>query len=225
MINLVNVSRNFRTRNRAHVLLDRINLRIEAGERVGILAASGSGKTTLARIIAGLETPDQGVVTSDETISWPLGYSSAFHPHLTGAENVRLIAGLHFHDPVELALQVADFAELGDLFHQPIGLISPGERARLAMALSLSVRFGFYLADEFSSVGTASFQDKVEARLEDYLRVSGLVLLTRHSHTIARLASRFFVLVNARLIECQTAAQAADILALAKEEEAQNAAA
>jgi len=225
MINLVNVSRHVTRQRQTTVLLDRVNLRIDPCDRVGILAASGTGKTTLARLISGREQPDAGVITADETISWPFGFSSAFHPHLSCDENIRLVAGLHFHDPDDLALRVADFAELGDGFRQPVGLISPGERARLAIALSLTMHFDFYLADELSSVGTHAFQDRVEARLEDRLHHSGLILLTRHAHTIDRLATRFVVLARAGLIECQSAAEAADILALAIDEEAQNAAA
>jgi sulfate transport system ATP-binding protein len=55
-IEVRNVSKNFN----AFKALDNINLDIHSGELVALLGPSGCGKTTLLRIIAGLETPDQG---------------------------------------------------------------------------------------------------------------------------------------------------------------------
>ena len=45
------------------VLLDGIGLRINSGDRIGLIGVNGSGKTTLLRIVAGLETPNSGSVT------------------------------------------------------------------------------------------------------------------------------------------------------------------
>ncbi len=45
------------------VLLGGVDLRINEGERIGLIGVNGSGKSTLLRIVAGLETPDAGTVT------------------------------------------------------------------------------------------------------------------------------------------------------------------
>jgi len=44
-------------------LLDQVDLRINDGDRIGLVGANGSGKTTLLRILAGLDKPDAGTVT------------------------------------------------------------------------------------------------------------------------------------------------------------------
>jgi ATP-binding cassette subfamily F protein 3 len=45
-------------------ILQNINFNISAGERIGLIGPNGSGKTTLMRILAGIENPDSGIVTS-----------------------------------------------------------------------------------------------------------------------------------------------------------------
>lgn len=218
MIALVEVAKAYGSGRGAHVILDGANLRIDPRERVGILAPSGSGKTTIARLLAGIEAPDRGAVLRRMSLSWPLGFSSAFHPALSPAENVALVADLHHLDPEDLVLRAEAFAELGAGYRRPLGALSPGQRNQLGMAVSLSVDFDMYLADEFSAVGNTAFQDKIEAALEARMTRAGLVLLTRHAHTIRRLATRFVALAGARFIECRSADEAADVLKLAEEE-------
>ena len=60
LVKLENVSKQYSER----LLLDEVRLRINEGERIGLIGVNGSGKTTLLRIVAGLEQPDQGKVTA-----------------------------------------------------------------------------------------------------------------------------------------------------------------
>ena len=57
-IDLVGISKTFG----GHAVLKTVSLSIEPGELMALLGPSGSGKTTLLRIIAGLETPDEGAL-------------------------------------------------------------------------------------------------------------------------------------------------------------------
>src|SRR5882757_8196757 len=80
------------------VALNRINLKIEAGEIYFLLGPSGCGKTTLLRSIAGFYVPEEGRIlfgTEDVTHQPPhlrhtgmMFQSYALWPHLTVAENV-----------------------------------------------------------------------------------------------------------------------------------------
>lgn len=59
LITFENVSKQYSER----LLLDGVNLQVNHGERIGLIGVNGSGKTTLLRLMAGLETPDNGAIT------------------------------------------------------------------------------------------------------------------------------------------------------------------
>ena len=65
LFELAGICKTYRTRDGGHEALSDVNLKVDAGEVVGLIGASGSGKTTLASIALGLETADKGMITFD----------------------------------------------------------------------------------------------------------------------------------------------------------------
>ena len=219
MIDLINVTRFHGPTNAPSFLLNDVSLRISPMERIGILAHSGAGKSTFARIISGVEKPDIGFVDRRCNLSWPIGFSSAFHPNLSPNSNIKLIAKLRNLDPDELALSVEDFSELGAAFYKPTSSLAPGKRVQLALALSLNTEFDMYLADDMSASTNPAFREKCDAALLDKLKSSGLIMFTRHPRTLDHFANRYFVLFDASLIECGTTEEASDILKITSNED------
>src|SRR5262245_45455421 len=68
--------------------LDRINLSIEHGNRIGLVGRNGAGKSTLLHVIAGIYVPEVGNVTVDGKIASLLSGGLGIDPELTGRENV-----------------------------------------------------------------------------------------------------------------------------------------
>ena len=83
----------------ADILLEKIDLRVNAGEKIGFVGANGSGKTTLFKIIAGLTQPESG------TVSVPTGTTIGYleqHPLIDSNETIIETLTHVFDDIIEL---------------------------------------------------------------------------------------------------------------------------
>ncbi len=212
MITFANVTRYHMKSGQPVILLNDVSQRIPGGAATGILALAGSGKTTLARLIAGTERPDRGHIDRTCSISFPLGTTLGFHPGLSGAENIAILARLLRRDVAETVDYCESFADIGKAFARPVGQYAPALRARLGFAFSMSVEFDTYLSDGITSAGDHLFRDKCEAALFERLNRSGLILISRHARTLSRFCTTYYALHEGQLIPCDSADEAQDTL-------------
>ncbi|MCZ7681948.1 MAG: ATP-binding cassette domain-containing protein [Sandaracinaceae bacterium] len=98
MIELVDVTKAYRTQAGEHVVLDRLDAVFPSRVSVGILGRNGAGKSTLLRILGGAEQPDAGRVLRHGRVSWPIGFAGGFNGSLTGEENCRFVARIYGGD-------------------------------------------------------------------------------------------------------------------------------
>lgn len=182
-------------------------------DRVAILAGGGAGKSTLIRLMGGLETPTSGYVRRPPGTSWPVGFAGAFHPALTGEENVRVLATMLKADPDAVSAFVALCSELGDDYRGSLQNYSSGMRARLAFAFSMAIPQRFYLADEVVGAGDGQYRLKSECLLLRRLETAGLLLVTRNPRIAERFVDQFAVLYRHRIVRCPTMSEAKELLA------------
>jgi capsular polysaccharide transport system ATP-binding protein len=181
MIEFRNVSKHYLTPSSRKVILDRLNLTLPTGAKVGVLGRNGAGKSTMLGMIAGIVRPDAGSIRCTESISWPLGLGGSFHPQLTGAQNVRFVARIYGIDTDALIDYVADFAEIGDFMDMPVRTYSSGMKARLGFGMSMGISFDWYLIDELTAVGDSRFKKKSLALFRHRLENAGGLLMVSHS--------------------------------------------
>lgn len=188
MLKLENITKSYRIGKGRHFLFRNVSLEFPEEANLGILGPNGAGKTTLLRIIGGIDYPDSGRVVCDKSLSWPMGITGGFIPHLTGKENSEIICRIYGLDRATIRDRVAfirDFCELGPYFDEPIQYYSSGMNGRLNFALSLSFDFDYLLIDEVTSVGDRQFREKARAALEEK-RKSARVIMVSHSSAILR---------------------------------------
>ncbi|HIO52139.1 MAG TPA: ABC-F family ATP-binding cassette domain-containing protein, partial [Phycisphaerales bacterium] len=127
------ISKSYSTRD----LFQGVTMHIEEGERLGVIGPNGSGKSTLLRILAGMESPDEGEITSKRSLRiWYVPQESVFPPESTPLQVVvDSIGGDEIS--AEVAASIA-LSRLGfDRFDQPFGELSGGWQKRVAMACGL----------------------------------------------------------------------------------------
>lgn len=198
MIFFDDVSKTYATKDGVKVILDGLTFEIPMQAKLGLLGRNGAGKSTLLKLIAGSAEPDRGEIYRDGSISWPLGFAGSFHPALTGRQNTRFVARVYGVDTEDLVAYTEMFSELGPYFDMQFSTYSSGMRARLAFGVSIGVNFDFYLVDEITAVGDASFRKKCLAAFRETLSNAGLIMVSHNLNTIRDFCDCGAVLDNGR---------------------------
>ena len=163
--------------------LDDINLKVETGELIALLGPSGSGKTTLLRIIAGLETADQGSILfsgqdtkvqkiKDRGVGFVFQHYALFR-HMTVFDNIAF--GLRVKPKATRPTENEIKEKVNELLHliqlDWVGSrypwqLSGGQRQRIALARALAVEPKVLLLDE----PFGSLDAQVSKELRQWLR-------------------------------------------------------
>lgn len=186
MIKIENLTKSYRTRNGRHYVFKDINVELPSGKSIALIGRNGAGKSTLLRVIGGIDRPDAGRITTNKTISWPVGLSGGFQGSLTGRENVKFVARL-YSKPEELKDKVnfvESFSELGKYFDMPIKTYSSGMKSRLGFGLSMAFRFDYYLVDEVTSVGDASFRQKCSEFFKQKHEIASFIMVSHSLNSL-----------------------------------------
>lgn len=200
MIEVRDVCKSYHTRQGRRLVLDRVSLRLERGQNVGILGRNGAGKSTLIRLLSGAENPSGGSITRGMSVSWPLAFGGAFEGHLTGLDNLKFICRVYGVDHKPLVPFVEDFTELGVYFREPVSHYSMGMVSRLAFALSMAIEFDCFLIDEAMVVGDKRFHDRCHEELFRKRRDRAFILVTHDANVIRLYCNAACVLHRGQLL-------------------------
>lgn len=193
-IQLINITKSYRTIHGVHRIYRNFNLTIGRNETIGIIGRNGAGKSTLLKMISGAERPDSGQIVRNMSVSWPLAFTGFFDAALTGTANCALVARMYGRKPAEVVERVRVFSELGKFMEWPVRGYSTGMRAKLGFALSLAIRFDCLLIDEILSVGDIGFREKAARAIEELRNERTVVMITHNLKEVLRMCSKVIVI-------------------------------
>jgi ATP-binding cassette, subfamily F, member 3 len=177
-------------------VLDEINLRLEHGERVGMIGKNGAGKSVLFRLLMQIETPDAGEIIIGPSVK--VAYYAQEHDTLnmdqTLIEAVRYAGNLSEANAVSfLGRYLFTYKQAS----QKIKELSGGERSRLQLALIVLSGANFLLLDEPTNNLDIASAEVLEAALADF---EGTVLIISHDrYFLDQVIDRLLVLENGRI--------------------------
>ncbi len=173
-------------------------LEIHRGERIALVGANGSGKTTLVKTILGLLPPLEGHLQRGAAVE--IGYFAQVQSHLDPERTVLdtlLEAGMGSLG--ESRSFLARYGFRGDTVFKKVGVLSGGERARVALALLTLRRANFLLLDEPTNHLDLPSQEVLQQALAAF---KGTILLVSHDrYLIRRLATRIWAIHRGGILD------------------------
>jgi len=206
--------------------LQPLDLRVRAGEVLGIAGLLGAGRTELARLLFGLETPDRGVLKIDgQTVTFSSPADAIRHGLALCPEERKtdgIVAELSLRENIALALQArmgmrrflsrAEQTALAERFVQamgikttsvdtPIGLLSGGNQQKAMIARWLATEPRLLILDEPTrGIDVAAKQEIMEQILRLAQAGMAVVFISSEMSEVVRVAHRIVVLRDRRKV-------------------------
>lgn len=176
------------------VVIDRVTLSIRSGERIGILGVNGAGKSTLVKGIVGDLAPMAGELRRGQGLE--IGYFAQhqldqLRPDESPLEHMRRMAPDVREQNLRDYLGIYRFS--GDFASAPVGPMSGGEKARLALALLAWRKPNLLVLDEPTNHLDMETREALTMALSTY---EGAVLIVSHDRHLLRATTERLILVH-----------------------------
>lgn len=154
-----------------------VDLAIDRGSKVVVLGLNGAGKTTLLRMLAGVDQPDTGQVEPGHGLR--IGYYAQEHETIDVDRTVlqNMVSSSPNLTETEARKVLGSFLFTGDDAHKPAGVLSGGEKTRLALAMIVVSGANVLLLDEPTNNLDPASREEILDALAHY---EGAVVLVSH---------------------------------------------
>ena len=161
-----------------------LSFSLGAGEVLAVTGANGAGKSTLLRLVAGLLAPSAGNIAIDPAAEGSIGTHLHYLGHLDGLktalttrQNLEFWRTLWRGGAVEPALERVGLASLADLH---VGVLSAGQKRRVAIARLLLARRPLWLLDEPATGLDAAAEVTLGRIIGEHVAGGGMAIVATH---------------------------------------------
>ncbi len=165
-----------------------VDFQVEKGKILGICGKNGSGKSTTLRAIAGIFSPDKGVIDLHGNTISLLSIGVGFQKKLTGYENIFLSGMLLGFTDEQIKKKLDDiieFSELGEFIYKSVSSYSSGMYSKLAFSITAILETNIMLIDEVLSVGDIHFKEKSYNKMKELISDDNrTVVIVSHSSKV-----------------------------------------
>jgi ATP-binding cassette subfamily F protein 3 len=162
-------------------IFDGFDFETTRGEKIAIVGPNGAGKSTFCRMITGQEAPDSGTHTFGHKVAtsfFSQNHADELDPTKTILESVEEVAS---RDAIPQARNILGcFLFRGDDVFKKVGVLSGGERSRVALVRMLLQPANFLILDEPTNHLDMQSQDVLQRALIDY---PGTVMIVSHNRS------------------------------------------
>ncbi len=175
-----------------NIVLRDVSLHIERGDRIALVAPNGAGKSTLMRMLSGAEAPDSGERRVGHQVVmqyFAQDEANRLPPEATVYQVMEVESSIAMVPAIRNIL--GGFLFSGDDIHKRAGVLSGGERTRLAVARMLLKPANTLLLDEPTNHLDLDSKDVLLEALEDF---GGTLIFVSHDrYFVDRLANKIVV--------------------------------
>ncbi|WP_414719647.1 ATP-binding cassette domain-containing protein [Thiomicrospira sp.] len=173
------------------VVLDKVDLVLRAGDRIGLVGINGSGKTTFLKLIVDELKPDQGKVINSKGLK--VGYFAQHQVESLDLDKTPLQTMLK-HFPELTDQQARDFLGGFGFSHEqalsPIKQFSGGEKARLSLALIVYLKPNLIILDEPTNHLDMDSRDALDEALQSF--DGALIVVSHDRHLLAGIVDQYW---------------------------------
>lgn len=184
--------------------LNDLDLTIEEGEFMVIVGPSGCGKTTLLRIMAGLETYDEGTVTCPSSNISMIFQNNLLYPHMSVYDNIHYGLGKEKND--HLLIELTQQLGIDHLLQRKPHQLSGGQRQRVALAKALIKNPNVLLMDEPLSQLDQTLRQQLSAfilKIQKERHIT-MIYVTHSLEEAYQLADRITVMNQGKIMQTST---------------------
>ncbi len=167
--------------------LENLNLKISAGERVGVIGRNGAGKSTFLRAICQVYHPTSGHASIVGETASLIDIGLGINPESSGRDNIFMrgaLLGLPKNEIQNRFDEIVDFSELHKFIDLPVRTYSSGMQMRLGFSVSMVIQPQILVMDEWLSVGDENFRQKAERKMNDMVQQTEILILASHSREL-----------------------------------------